>query len=462
MSETIVVEGATILTMDGNRRVLRDGSVAVEGSYIVDVGKKDEVRARNKVDLRLDGSGKLVMPGLIDCHQHTTQMLARGMADDVDLEPWIYDRILPYEAALTSEDVLTSSMLCCVEMIRNGTTCFADPGGYHMDRVAEAMSKSGIRGTICYGSMDQDINGVILPKEISGGADECVRQTERLFETYNNAAEGRVRVSGCLRADALVSPELATKINEFALKHHLVVQMHTANSKKRVEDFERRYGKGVFEFFDSLGLLGPHWLLGHVAVLRNEQVPIVVKRGVNTCHIPGSSLHGAYGASVYGKYPELVRAGANVCLGCDASAANNSLDMFIAMRQAATLHKEARASAAFITPEQAMEMATINGAKSLMESRIGSLEKGKLADLIIVGLRKPNSTPIHDFSLVPTLVYSVTGADVETVIINGKIVMEQRKILNLDEGELVAKAQAAGENIVDRVGLELRPKWPMF
>lgn len=446
--------------MDERRRILKDGAIAIEAPYIVDVGKTDEVKRRNRADVRIETRGKLVMPGLIDSHEHSTQMLARGLADDLDLGPWFYDRILPYESAMTVGDVLTSSMLCCAEMIRNGTTTFADPGGHHMEKVADAIGRLGMRGVISYGAVDTDATAAKLPERISTSVETCIRETEALLHACDGAADGRVKVSASLRGDTLVSQELIAKINELAERHHLFIQMHTANTKQRIKEFEKSHnGVGVIEYFDSLGVLGPHWLLAHAVFLRQEQVNVIAKRRVSVCHNPGSSLHGAYGSSKYGKFPELMARGANVSLGCDAAAANNSLDMFIAMRQAATIHKEARASSRFVSPEQALEMATVNGARAIHHAEIGSIEKGKRADLIILGIKKPNSTPLHDFSIVPTVVYSLTGADVESVMVDGRIIMEDRKLLTVDDRSLIDAAQKAAEQIVDRAKLEIRPRW---
>ncbi len=461
MPETLIISNATIVTMDAQRRIIKDGAVAVEGPYIVDVGKTDEVLKRNRSDQRLVVSGKMVLPGLIDCHQHTTQMLARGLADDVDLGPWLYERILPYEAKITPEEVHVSALLCCAEMIRNGTTCFADPGGRHTEQVASAVDTTGLRGTVSEASADADISdNKARPEELPAGG--FVKRTDELYRAFHNKGDGRVRVSASLRSDAMVSQELVVKIDELARQRGMVVQMHAANTQQRVAEFEGRHHMGVFEYFGSLGVLGPHWLLSHVASIRVNQLKVLAETRANVCHIPGSSLHGGYGASIHGKFPELLNEGVNVCLGCDAAAANNSLDMFIAMRQAATVHKEARASCEFVSPERAMEMATISGAKALMIPDVGSLERGKRADLIVVGARRPNSVPIHDFSIVPTLVYSITGADVETVFVDGRRVMHERRLLTLDEDDLVAKAQVLGERIVNRAGIRLKPRWPTY
>jgi 5-methylthioadenosine/S-adenosylhomocysteine deaminase len=232
-----------------------------------------------------------------------------------------------------------------------------------------------------------------------------------------------------------------------------------------VEYVQQQKGLTDVEYLDRLGILGPNMLIIHAAWLSDAEVELIKKHDVKVCHCPGASLHGAYGACSHGKFPELIEAGATVCLGTDLTSNNNSLDMFRTMYQVATCHKEARLDATLISPEQAVEMATVQGARALMwEDEIGSLEAGKKADIILVNTMKPNWLPVHDFSLVPNLVYSGDGADVDTVIIDGRVIMEGGKVQTMDEKEVLTKAQEAGARIFDKSGLarRLRPRWPVL
>jgi 5-methylthioadenosine/S-adenosylhomocysteine deaminase len=237
--------------------------------------------------------------------------------------------------------------------------------------------------------------------------------------------------------------------------------MHAAVNKDQVEWVKKRTGHTVIEHMKSLGVLGDHWYLIHMAAITNDELNMLKDNDCRVIHVPGATLHGAYGSATIGKFPELIDMGVTVALGCDSSAANNSLDMFRAMYQAATVHKEARIIPDLIAPEQALEMATIGGARAAhWDNEIGSLEKGKKADVIIVETKRSNWVPLHEFSLVPTLVYSGEGADVETSIIDGRVVMEKRKIKTVNVKTILRRAQRATEKLVKKLPYKLEPKWP--
>jgi 5-methylthioadenosine/S-adenosylhomocysteine deaminase len=199
-----------------------------------------------------------------------------------------------------------------------------------------------------------------------------------------------------------------------------------------------------------------------MAVLTDDEVKMLKDHDVKICHNPGATLHGAYGAAVIGKFPEMLEMGITIGMGCDSSAANNSLDMFRTMYEVATVHKEIRLVPDLIPPEKALEMATIDGARALQwENEIGSLEKGKKADVIIVDTHRSNWVPMHDFSIVPNLVYAGEGADVETSIIDGRIVMEKRKILTVDVESILKRAQNAAAEIIAQLPYRIEPRWPI-
>ncbi|MEM3021256.1 MAG: amidohydrolase family protein, partial [Candidatus Caldarchaeum sp.] len=239
-----------------------------------------------------------------------------------------------------------------------------------------------------------------------------------------------------------------------------------AVTKEQMEWVRKRTGRTTVEYLDSLGVLGPHWLLIHMGWITDKEVKLLKDRDVKVAHVPGASMKGAYGSIAFGKFPELISSGVTVCLGCDSCAANNSLDMFRAMYLAASAHKEVRYDPDLILPEEALEMATIQGARAVgMESQVGSIEKGKRADLIIVNPNSSNWIPNHEFALIPNLVYSAEGRDVETVMIDGRVVMENRRMTTVDEQKVLEESQKSSERILDRLeekfGLKLSPRWPI-
>jgi len=461
MARILITKG-TVITMDSRRRIVKDGAVAIENDRIVDVGKSDALKDF-QAEKVFNARDRVVMPGLIDAHCHHVQMLARGLADDVDLIAWCYERIYPYETLLGDEATYLSALLCCIEMIRTGTTCVCDPGGYRMGNVGRALAESGMRGIIAWSGMDQWSDDRPLPDGLPGklNTEETLKVEEQLVKDWHGKEGGRIRASYGLRVEPNVSDALYRGINQLAKRDGVMVQMHAAVNKDQVEWVRGRTGRTTIAHMNSLGILGPHWYLIHMAVLTDEELRVLKDNDCRVIHVPGATLHGAYGSATVGKFPEMIDMGITVALGCDSSAANNSLDMFRAMYEAATVHKEARIVPDLIVPEKALEMATVDGARAVhWDNEIGSLEKGKKADVIIVECKRSNWIPLHDFSLVPTLVYSGEGADVETVIIDGRLVMEKRKILTVDVKKVLRQAQRATQKLVKKLPFKLKPKWP--
>lgn len=458
----MLIKNGTVITMDPSRRIIKNGAVAIENDRIVDVGKTEGLKDF-QAEKVYDAKTRIVMPGLIDAHCHHVQMLARGLADEVDLIAWCYDRIYPYETALNDETTYLSALLCCIEMIRTGTTCVCDPGGYRMDNVGRALAETGMRGIITWSGMDQWSDDRPLPAGLPGrlGTEETLKVEEKLVKDWHGREGGRIRASYGLRVEPNISDNLFRGVNQLAKRDGVMVQMHAAVNKDQVEWVRKRTGHTVIEHMNSLGVLGPRWYLIHMAVLTDEELRMLKGNDCKVIHVPGATLHGAYGSATVGKFPEMIDMGITVALGCDSSAANNSLDMFRAMYEAATVHKEARIIPDLMPPEKALEMATIDGARAVhWDNEIGSLEKGKKADVIIVETKRSNWIPLHDFSLVPTLVYSGEGADVETVIIDGRVVMEKRKIQTVNVKRALTQAQRATEKLVRKLPFKLKPKWP--
>ncbi len=460
----ILIEKGTVITMDARRRIIRNGAVLVEDDRVAWVGKAARLNPKRAERARkIDASGKIVMPGLIDAHVHNVQTLARGLGDDIDLIDWIHERIYPYEALMTEEDTYWSAMMTCVEMVRTGTTTVADPGSYLMDSVARAWETFGMRGLLCWAGADQWSDDRALPKGFRGKmtTDETMLAEEALIDRWHGKAEGRIRVSAGVRVEPNCSPELLRRCDALAKERDLIVQFHACVNWAQVEWVKNRWGMPTIEWMDSLGVLNDRWLLTHMAAVTDRDIDRVRERGVHVCHNPGATLHGAYGAIQHGKFPELIERGVKVVIGCDSTAANNSLDMFRAMYQVATAHKETRMIPDLIPPEKALEMATVDAAEVFRWKEIGSLEKGKKADVIVVDCSKSNWTPNYAFALVPNLVYAGEGRDVETVLIDGKVVYQDRKFTTVDEAEVNRRAQRAGERIVKQLPYKLKSRWPV-
>lgn len=458
------LEHATVITMDGQRRVIKDGAVGIRGDRIAAVDKTQSL-ARQPATRTVDASGRLLLPGLVSAHCHNVQALARGLGDDVPVAVWSYGRIYPYETLLGEEDAYWSTLLNCAEMIRTGTTCHADPGGYVMDGVGRALTECGVRGMFAWAGMDEFPKGYDPGPRFPGRktTDETIRASAELVKRWHKTANDRVRVSYGLRLEPNVSDELFQGVKEHAEADGTLVQFHCL-LPGLADAVKARTGMSTVQWMAGLGVLGPNWLLVHMADASDSDVVIVKAHDAKVAHNPGASMHSTYGAASRGKFPELIERGVTVGLGCDSTAANGSLDMFRAMREAATVHKEVRLVPDLVRPEKALEMATIDGARALgWESEIGSLEPGKRADVIVVDTRRTNWAPLHDFSMVANLVYGGEGADVEMTIVDGRVLMEDRRLTTIDVARVLAEGQRIAERIVGSLPYQetLRPRWPV-
>ncbi len=420
--------------MDPRRRVIKGGSVAIEESRIVSVGEKP----REKADTVIDAKGKIVLPGLINAHTHLSMTLLRGIADDMPLMEWLKTKIWPIEKNLTPEDCYTGALLGCLEMIKSGTTCFADQY-FHMDRVAEAVEKSGIRGVLSYG---------IIELEDPERGEREIRTGEKLVKEWHGEADGRILTMFGPHAPYTCSPECLMKVKELAEKHEVGIHIHLSETKDEVNQSLEKYGKRPVEHLDSIGFLGPEVLAAHCVWLNEKEIETLRRRRVKPVHNPVSNMKLASGVA---PVPEMLSAGIPVALGTDGATSNNTLDMFEEMKFGALLSKVHKLDPRKIPALTALEMATINGAKALgLEKDLGSVEVGKLADLVLVDVRKPHLSPLH--SAISHLVYGATGGDVDTTIVHGKILMLNRRVLTLDEERVLRDAQEAAEELLARGG----------
>lgn len=459
---TLLITNATVITLDKRRRVIKEGAVAIEDDRIVGVGKATEIKPKFADAEVINVGGKVVLPGLIDTHVHLTQTLARGLADGVSVPDWLYKRILPYEVSMTPSDVYDNSLLACAEMMRTGTTCFADPGGYQMDNAGRAVEESGMRGILAIASVDQQDSEHPIPSEILTTTDEAVSENEELIRRYHNKADGRIRVWPALRGMLNVTKELIYKLHTLSKKYETGLEVHAAFWRDNVAWVKKQMGLTDVRYLESLNVLDSNWLMIHMGWVDDEEIKILKKHDVKISYCPAPGMKMPLGTNINKKIPKMIESGLTVSLGCDSTAANDSLDMFRAMWLNATIHKEIYLDPKIITPEQSLEMATINSARCLLwDTQIGSIEEKKKADLIIIDPKRSNLVPSHDFSLVPNIVHSGDGSDVESVIINGRIVMEKRKFMTLDYDKILERAQKAAEKIVERVGYQISPAWPV-
>lgn len=418
----ILIKNGHIITMDPERRKLKKGDVGIEGGIITGVGKDLDESA----DTVIDASGKVVLPGLINAHTHLAMSLFRGTADDLPLNKWLEDHIWPLEKRLTPEHIYYGSLLGCIESIRSGTTCVGDMY-YGADEVAKATELSGLRALVSSVIVD------LLPEDKAG-----IKVMRETLGRLRALKSDRVKPWLGPHSAYSCSDETLRKIGEISMEEGVRINIHLAETKSEVDEVVKKKGKRPVEFLDELGFLGQNLTAAHCVHVTEDEIEILNRRDVKVVHNPCSNMKLGSGIALV---PEMLDRGICVALGTDGPASNNRLDLFQEMKFAALLHKANRLDPTIMPAEKILEFTTINGAKALgLEEEIGSLETGKEADVAIVNLDKPHLQPIvSNRSIISHLIYSATGEDVETIIIDGKVVMRDRTILTVDENKVLDK-----------------------
>lgn len=458
MKTNILIKNGLIVTLDSQRRIITDGAIAVSGNKITEVGKSKELAKKYQAEKVIDASNKLVLPGFINCHVHVTQQISKGFVPDhVPAVPWVFDwqiRIYPH---MTPDDQYISSLLAFIEMIKTGTTCFCEAcTAYDPGVVARAMEEIGIRGVI--GKWTWDIP--LEPKEVRATTPQAVEGLERVIKEYDGRAGGRIRAWALLIGIGTATDELLKRAKELADKHGVGLVMHQSVTPDEAEEYTKKVGKRPIEHFQDLGILGENVSLVHMLDVSDKEVAILARDRVNIVHCPTSALRLAYGATKIGKFPEMIKAGVNLCLGCDGANCSNHLDMGRAVYLAAGIFKDGRMDINLVPAETALEMGTINGARALLlHNEIGSLEAGKKADLILFDRNRPEWVPM--LNVVRSLVYSADGKSVDTVIIDGQTVMEEGKLTKVDEEAVYKEAQRRAQEIIARTKLSAPSRWPL-
>ena len=427
----ILIKDVTIVTMDASDRIIEDGAIVINSGLIEYVGTKEELP--DGVHQRvLSCPNHVVIPGLINAHTHSPMSLMRGYADDMPLQEWLFTKIFPIEDKMSAEDMYIGSMLSCIEMIKSGTTAFADMY-FNMDKVAQAVSQIGIRASLASGlsSSNEDIG-----KAITNVEDFCNK--------YNGAASGRITTMIGPHAPYTCKPELLKDLAKLAKSMGVGIHIHLSENQKEVDDIRKEYGLSPVEYVNSTGIFSNHTIAAHCVVLSKDDISILKDNDVKAAHNPVSNMKLASGIS---PVVDLIKAGVVVGLGTDSPTSNNNLDMLQEVRTASLLQKVLRLDALALPAMEALKLATIEGAKCLgLEDSIGSLEVGKKADMAFIDFSAVHLMPLTD--VVSNIVYSSSGADVDTVIIDGKIIMEDRMIKSVDESEVVQRFNDSAKRLL--------------
>ena len=425
----MLVTGGTVVTMNAERRIIEDGTVAVTGDKIVAIGPRISIEAKYSAPLTIDARGKLVLPGFINGHTHVPMTLLRGLRDDVTLDEWLRKYIFPAEAKnVTEEFVRWGTRLAAAEQIRGGVTTFADMY-YFEDAIAEETKAAGMRGVL-----GETILDFPAPDNKSNAA--MLEYTEKFLKRW----QGDALIHAAVAPHSIYTCSQKTLQDSAALarKYSAPILIHVAEMKKELDDSRAQNGTTPVQYLDKLGILGADTVAAHCIFVDETDRKILAQRQVGCVHNPSSNMMLASGVA---PVIEERAAGVAVGLGTDGPAgSNNDLNLMEEMDLAAKLQKITKMDARALGAKAVVEMATIEGARALhMEKEIGSLEPGKKADLILIGLDAPNAVPMYD--IYSQLAYALKGSDVEAVVIAGRVVMRDKKLLTLDEPGIVAKAR---------------------
>jgi 5-methylthioadenosine/S-adenosylhomocysteine deaminase len=440
MSETILIKGGTVVTMDEKNSIVR-GDVLIRDGRIAEVGRVD-----TGADTIIDAAGCAVLPGFVQTHIHLCQTLFRGAADDLSLIDWLKKRVWPMEAAHSAESIRASARLGIAEMIRGGTTCALTMETVRLtEEVLRVVTDTGFRATVGKCMMDK---GDDVPAELHEETQQSILESISLIEEWHNSADGRVRCCFAPRFAISCTHELLSRVSELSRKHQVMIHTHASENKKECEIVEAETGRRNVAYLDSLGISGPHVVLAHCVHLDIEEMETLTRTKTNVAHCPSSNLKLGSGLA---RIAEMLARQIPVSLGADGAACNNRLDMFTEMRTAALLQKLAHGPEV-LPAARVLRMATIDGARAQgLENEIGSLEAGKRADVILVKLDQLHSIPQRD--VVSTLVYSAQPADVTTTIIDGRVLMRDGELLTLNEASVVEEANREASALAGRAGL---------
>jgi 5-methylthioadenosine/S-adenosylhomocysteine deaminase len=441
----LIIRGGTVVTMDGTRRVIDNGGVAVKSGRIVEVGKTADIDRRYAAREVVNATGKVVIPGLINGHTHVPMTLFRGIADDLDLQEWLTKYIFPAEAKNVTEDfVRVGTRLGLAEMIRGGTTTYCDMY-YFEDAIADETFKAGMRGVLGETVID-------FPVADNKTYEEGLAYTERFIRKW--------------QGNALIVPAIAPHAPYTVSEVHLKaaralsdktgapIVTHISETKREVDDSLKAKGARPVDYLNRIGFLNDRVIAAHVVWPSEEELGLLKKLGVGIVHNPQSNMKLASGVA---PVPEMLKNDLPVGLGTDGAASNNDLNLWEEIDTAALLHKLISRDPKVVPAAAAFEMATIRGARALhLDKEIGSIEKGKRADLVIVDLDDLNQTPYYN--IYSDLVYAAKASDVRTVIIEGRVVMRDRRLLTLNEETIKADARRYRERIIQSVGIKTLPE----
>jgi 5-methylthioadenosine/S-adenosylhomocysteine deaminase len=432
---SLLIEGGTVVTMDASRRVIDDGAIAVRGDTIVEVGPRAQLEARYLPAQRVDARGRLVMPGLVNGHAHAAMTLLRGIADDVTLQDWLTDYIFPAEARnVTPAFVTDGTRLGVLEMMRGGITTYVDMY-YFEDDVARVTKAAGMRAILGETLID-------FPAPDNKTMPQALAYTEKYLQHW----KGDPLITAAVAPHSIytTSEQTLRSAAELARRYDAPLEIHLAETKKELDDSLAKNQATPVGYLDRIGFLGPDVIAAHCIWIDAADIRLLAERHTGCVNNPSSNMLLASGVAPVG---DMLAGGVAVGLGTDGPAgSNNDMDLMREMDLAAKIQKVTKMDPRALSAEQVVEMATIGGARAIhMDREIGSLEPGKKADVIVLDLDAPHAVPLYE--LYGQIVYSLTGSDVRTVVVGGRVVMQDRRVLTLNQAAIVAAAKVWGARV---------------
>ena len=421
---TILIKNAFILNPNFE---YKKQSLLIKDDIIFEIA--DEIDESN-ADKIINAEGKILLPGFINTHTHLSMTLFRGLADDLSLDSWLNDHIWPMEANLNGDYCYIGALLGAVELIKSGTTTFSDMY-FYMEDVARAVDDAGIRAVLSYGMID------------FGDAEKReneIKENLSLFKNCNGMADGRIKVFFGPHSPYTASEELLVKVRQLADEYNMGIHIHVSETQKEIDDISAEKGLRPFEYLDKIGFLGPDVVAAHSVWLSDNEIEIIKKNNVKISHNPCSNMKLASGIAPVSR---LIDNDICVSIGTDGASSNNNLDLIEELKTASLLQKVHTLDPKVLTSDEAVAMGTIKGAEALgLDDKIGSIEVGKKADIILIDTNSANMTP-DSTNLSSNIIYSANGSNVDTTICDGKILMENKKLVVLDEQEIYDKARKA-------------------
>lgn len=431
----LVIKNADIITMSEDNRIIKNGYIGIKDKKICFVSQ--EYPEALKAGSEIDASGKIAMPGLVNAHSHSAMTLMRNYADDMPLEAWLFDHIFPVEAKLTEKDVYWGTMLGIAEMLKSGVVAFADMYMF-MDEVARAVTESGIKANLCKSPVQFFEGGELKRLDKSQG-------TVDYYNRYHNSADGRIKVYVEIHSTYMFNERTLTLAADLAKQLHTGIHIHLLETAAEVESSKRDYGMSSVEICKKAGVLDVPVLAAHCVHLSDSDMELMRDMNCSIVHNPTSNLKLGSGIA---KVPQMLDMGINVCLGTDGAASNNNLNMFEEMNLAGLIHKGFAMNPQLMKAETVLKMGTCSGAKAIGFEDTGKISEGMKADIILIDTDKPHFYPKNN--PLSTVVYSAQASDVDTVIIDGNILMKDRVFTGIDEERIKYEVHALSGRLLER------------